>query len=321
MGRKKNYYLTLDTETCTLPFANELCKNEKQKQTVAIAKPIVYDIGWTICDRQGNIIKRASYLVQESFFSHIFETAYYKNKRPIYMDRLANGLIKTSNWNDIIDELIEDLSFVEIACAYNACFDFKKAIPFTERWIKAFYSTTYDEWLTVQKEKCERLLTDKNASKNDEYMEPFLRLREKTYPIVDLWGLACEKLVNQKKYKNFCLDNNLLTSSGLYFKSSAETTFQFLLNQPDFEEEHTALSDAEIETEILLKLLKKGKIEPSIIAFPFRELGYTYEYALASKKEHYIDTCIEAIVNYLENNNPSNMYITRLENILCRLGY
>ena len=51
MGRKKNYYLTLDTETCTLPFANELCRNEKQKQTIAIAKPIVYDIGWTIFSR------------------------------------------------------------------------------------------------------------------------------------------------------------------------------------------------------------------------------------------------------------------------------
>ena len=55
---KKKLYLVLDTETATLPFSDTLCKDEKQKQKIAIAKPLVYDIGWTITDRQGNIIKK-----------------------------------------------------------------------------------------------------------------------------------------------------------------------------------------------------------------------------------------------------------------------
>ena len=86
---KKKYYLILDTETATLPFANTLCKNEKQKQKIAIAKPLVYDIGWVILDRQGNVIKKKNYLVQETFFvPNVFNTAYYSDKRPIYIDLL-----------------------------------------------------------------------------------------------------------------------------------------------------------------------------------------------------------------------------------------
>lgn len=65
---RKKYYLTLDTETATLPFANEIAKNAKQKQKIAIAKPLVYDIGWVITDRLGNRVKRVNYLIQETFF-------------------------------------------------------------------------------------------------------------------------------------------------------------------------------------------------------------------------------------------------------------
>ena len=72
---KKKFYLTLDTETATLPFANELCKDSKQKQKIAIAKPLVYDIGWTITDRVGNIVKKENFLIQETFFvPNVFNT-------------------------------------------------------------------------------------------------------------------------------------------------------------------------------------------------------------------------------------------------------
>ena len=90
---KKKYFLTLDTETATLPFANEIAKTPKEKQNIAIAKPLVYDIGWVISDRNGNIIKKENFLVQETFFvPSVFNTAYYKDKRPIYMEMLKNGM-------------------------------------------------------------------------------------------------------------------------------------------------------------------------------------------------------------------------------------
>ena len=34
---RKNYYLTLDTETATLPFADRIAQNEKQKKKIAVS--------------------------------------------------------------------------------------------------------------------------------------------------------------------------------------------------------------------------------------------------------------------------------------------
>jgi hypothetical protein len=319
---KKKYYLTLDTETATLPFADELCKTAKEKQTIAIAKPLVYDIGWVITDRLGNIIKKENFLIQETFFvPNIFNTAYYKNKRPIYMELLQKNEIKRGDWNYVISILIKDLEQCDLVTAYNACFDFKKAIPFTERYINALYSINYNIWENKQKLQCIDILKGYDENKNPEYLEPYFELKGRRYPIADLWGISCERLINIDKYRNYCLENKLLTNSVVYFKSSAETSFQYLMNDYDFIENHTALSDAEIEAKILTKALKKGKIEPQIKAFPFRELGTTYNYVL-DKKPKYIDTVVELLKKYIEDNNgeeKATTYWKKMCNILEQL--
>lgn len=300
---KKKFYLTLDTETATLPFVNELCKNAKEKQSIAIAKPLVYDIGWTITDRQGNIVKKENFLVQETFFvPNVFNTAYYKEKRPIYMELLRKGLIKTATWNEIIETLIFDLKICDIAVAYNACFDFKKAIPFTERYIKYLYSADYNEWERQQKLSCKMIVSGQAKGNNKDYLEPWFELRGVRYPIADLWGIACERLINIDKYRNYCLENSLWSNSVMYFKSSAETAFQYLMGQYDFVEDHTALSDAEIEAQILTKALKKGKVTPELRAFPFRDLGTTKDYVM-NKKPKYTELLKEAFEAYFEENN------------------
>lgn len=317
---KKKLYMVLDTETATLPFANEICKTAKQKQKIAIAKPLVYDIGWVITDRLGNVVKKVNYLVQETFFvPNVFNTAYYKDKRPLYMNMLANGKIEGKCWNDIMAELIIDLSNIDMVTAYNATFDFKKAIPFTESYIKHLYSADYNNWEAKQKKKCDNILHGNDESHNDEYMNPYFKLRGIKYPMCDLWGLACERLINIDKYRNYCLDNRLLTNSALYFKTSAETSFQYLMKNHDFIESHTALSDAEIETQILLKALKKGAVKPMIKAFPFKELGYTYEYAQRKKK--YLNTVADMLEDYMTTIDNQSSYYARLENILYEIGY
>jgi hypothetical protein len=318
---KKKYYLVLDTETATLPFANDLCKSAKDKQKIAIAKPLVYDIGWVIIDRLGNIVKKVNYLVQETFFvPNVFNTAYYKDKRPIYMDLLANGLITAKCWNDIMNELEYDLSGCDLVTAYNACFDFKKAIPFTERYIYHLYRSDYNEWEAGQRKHCDRLV---NGAKDDsdgnpEYLTPVFKLRCKEYPMCDLWGLACERLINIDKYRNYCLEYGLLTASAIYFKTSAETSFQYLMQNYDFIEDHTALSDAIIESQILAKGLKKGAVNPMVTAFPFRELGTTYDYVL-SKKPKYKENLRDALEEYMETLNEGTAYYTRMESILAQL--
>lgn len=300
---RRKFYLTLDTETAILPFANTLAKDEEQKKKIAIAKPLVYDIGWIISNRQGEIVAKRNYLVQETFFvPSIFNTAYYRDKRPIYIDLLEKGEIEAAGWNKIIDILIQDLEVCDIAVAYNACFDFKKAIPFTERYIKHLYSADYNDWEQKQYKKCESIIKRGSEAKNPDYLNPQLKLRGREYPIADLWGIACERLINIDKYRNYCLQNNLLTASAQYFKTSAETSFQYLMNKHDFIEEHTALSDAIIEMGILTRALKKGKIEPELTAFPFRELGTTFDY-VKLKQPKYKDIVQAALKEYIDEND------------------
>jgi hypothetical protein len=318
---KKKYYLTLDTETATLGFSDSICKDEVEKQKISIMRPIVYDIGWVISDRVGNIVKKVNYLVQETFFvPTIFFTAYYKDKRPFYMEELAKGTIGVKNWDSIAEELAKDMETVDLCTAYNAAFDFKKAIPFTEEYISALYSPDYVKWEMSQRRLCEKTLSNprKYRGKEDsDFLDPVFRLRGAECPIADLWAVACDRLINIDKYRSYCLENSLLTNSKVYFKTSAETAYQYLMNQYDFVENHTALSDAEIENEILMKALKRGKVEPILKAFPFKELGSTYDFAMTKKKQ-YIPTLIDELDGYIEKLSEGG-YKSKLENVLAEL--
>lgn len=266
---KRKLYLVLDTETATYPFANKYSPSDKKK--VAIANPIIYDIGWVIMNRQGEILKETNYLITETFFNmEIFNTAYFVEKRDIYLEMLEKGTISLKNWKQIKQELEEDLQKVDISTAYNCCFDFKKAIPKTDQFIDKLYTGQYKYWMKQLEQKWD-LIINKSADqgKNEDYLTP----NYDGYPLCDLWGLSCKKLLNTNKYRKFCYDNNLYSPSKKYFSTTAETCYRYLTKNSDFKESHTALDDAKIEAFILKKILTKGKIEPSIIAFPFRIVG------------------------------------------------
>jgi hypothetical protein len=322
MGRK-NYYLVLDTETATLPWVNEYVKgDEKLRKNIAIAKPLVYDIGWSIIDTKGQVYKKANYLVQETFFvPSVFNTAYYKEKRPKYIEMLEQGAIKAKNWNDIIPELVTDAKQCKAVCAYNAAFDFKKAIPFTERYIKALYSD-FNDFEKKQRYSCQKITEEGGQKgKNPRYLNPIWEIRGESFSIVDLWDVACKRLININKYRRFCLDNEYWTASVQYFKTSAETAFQYLENQYDFEESHTALDDATIEGQILAKALKRGKVDPCIGAFPFRELGTTVNFVLEKRKAS-AQNLFDAFDKYYTEckmENYSEKYLGRISSMMTQL--
>lgn len=297
---KKLYYLVVDTETATIPFINELAKTPEEKKTIAIAKPLIYDIGWTICDRRGNIIKKAQYLIAETFsVPSIFNTAYYAEKRPIYLDMLQRGETAVQPWSAVMDEFVTDMNSVDAVGAFNAMFDFKKAIPFTELYIKQLYSPNYFKWEEEQKEICKRILMQQNKKNNTEFEPDIFRFRGKSYNLFDLWGLSVQHLLNTQKYKDKCIQHGMITQSGTYFKSSAESAYRYLCDKYDFIESHTALDDAMIETFILGKITHDHGIKNGIDFFPFQKLGYTYDY-VASKKKPKKEEC-KAIHNAMEN--------------------
>lgn len=270
---------------------------------MAIAKPLIYDAGWVIMNRQGDIIKSVNYLVQETFFvPNVFSTAYYCEKRPIYMEMYDNGELTAKSWEAIAQELEYDLQTVDISAAYNAAFDFKKAIPFTEQYIANLYSAGYNSWERKQYKICKAIVEGRSNATRDDFLEPAFEFRGNSYPIVDLWALACLKLINIDKYRDYCLRNGLLTASAQFFKTSAETAYQYLLHNYEFVEDHTALSDARIEAQILAKALKRGKVEPYMAGFPFKNLGTTLDY-VRDKRPKYAPNVLSALDEYLEQND------------------
>lgn len=272
--RRRKYYMVLDCETATLPMASDYDENAKGK--IAIAKPLIYDIGWQIVDRNGNVYKKANYLISEIFsVPSVFNTAYYKEKRPIYIDLLAKGEIELVSWQTAIADLENDLAVVESVGAYNSMFDFKKAIPFTELYIDRLYSNHYYEWLDIQQKSCNSIARGDRYNTPKEFDPENFSFRGKTYPLFDLWGMSCNHLLNNDEYRTKCAENGWTTASGKYYKTSAETTFRFIMGEDDFIESHTALDDSIIESQIFAQIFKKtkGKFEMGITYFPFRILG------------------------------------------------
>ena len=279
--KRRKYYIVLDCETATLPEAIKY--DGEERKNIAIAKPLIYDLGWQVIDAQGRIYARKNYLISEVFsVPAIFDTAYYASKRGIYLEKLAKGEITLTDWKTASAELVEDMDACVAVGAYNSMFDYKKAIPFTDLYISKLYSPDFHDWLNFQNKKLPWLATGHRNENPNGFDETIFRFRGKEYPLFDLWGLSCRHILNCDEYKNMCLDNDWQTASGKYFKTSAETAFRFFSETLDFEEAHTAIDDAEIESILFAEICKrtKKKFEMGIIYFPFRELGTVEDFIL-----------------------------------------
>lgn len=283
LDRRRRYYLILDCETATLPYASNYTKEPEKKKKIAIAKPLIYDLGWSIVDRKGNVYRRKNFLITEIFsVPSVFNTAYFSHKRPIYLEKLRKGEIVLTDWNSAIEELENDLSAVESVGAYNSMFDYKKAIPFTEEYIKNLYSPNYQKWEEFQNAVCENIVNGETYENKKDFDGENFILRGKTYPLFDIWGLACRYLLNNDEYKQMCLDNEWKTASGKYFSTTAEVAFRYLTKNMEFIESHTAIDDVDIESQIFARVVEKrlSNLEIGLIYFPFRELGSVTQFEI-----------------------------------------
>lgn len=286
-GKKPSLYMVLDCETATLPFVKEMELSEVQRKSVAIARPLVYDLAWQVIDKKGNVYSRHSFLIQETFFvPAVFNTAYYRDKRPQYIQALQEGRIIAKTWNEAIAIFEENLSRVKAVTAYNAMFDFKKALGFTDEYIyNLYYNPDYAAWEMKQKRICKSIAEKVKYKNPNEFDSVNFNFRGKDYPMIDIWGEVCIKMLNKERYRKECLKNNWLTASGLFFKTSAEKAFAYLMDDTDFIEAHTALEDTLIESDLLVKFFKKYKAKIGLTYFPFREVGNVYNYLYDSAKE------------------------------------
>lgn len=190
-------------------------------ETTSLDLPYCYNIGYVIIDSDNwEVLARRSYIVEQVWHNlPLFSSAYYANKRPIYVASMKARKTIMDKYGYICQKMIRDFrNFeVELAFAYNSAFD-EKVFNFNCDWYKC--------------------------------NNPFDNI-----PVKDIRGFVHNFIVD-KKYKKYCDEHMLYTDSGNY-STTAEAVFRYLFDD-DFNEEHTALADSEIEASILHTCVLNG---------------------------------------------------------------
>ena len=186
----------------------------------------IYDFGMVIMTQQGEIVAEYESLVKEVFIPKHMATAYYSKKIECYYSMLMDSM-RIRPWDTIRDDVnaLFKKHDVEIVSAYNLGFD--------TRAIKA---------------------TQKKYSKHDTFLE-------ETKDTLDLWLWSCQSLLSKNKYHKYATANGMTTKAG-NVKTSAEVSYSYLHNLPNFVESHTALDDCYIEADIAKTLLKRRVKKP-----------------------------------------------------------
>lgn len=217
MDKRRKYFLVVDVETAN-----------------STEQALTYDIGFSVCDKQGKVYESRSYAISDIFFdekkifnnSELMNTAYYAEKLPQYYEGMRSGAWKVSPLLLVrkeIHELMKEYN-ITVVCAYNCNFD-KTALNTTLRYV----TKSSLRW--------------------------FFPYNTEFYCI---WNMACQTICKQKGYQRFCLKNNLYSASN-NVKTSAETVWAYLTQQPQFQEKHTGLEDVKIEVEIMAHCFRQHK--------------------------------------------------------------
>lgn len=221
IDKRKTYIIVLDTETCPL---------DRDFDGVSPWNMFVYDIGWAVVDKKGNVYETKSYVNRDIFFEEklLMDSSYYADKLPQYYDDIRSGKRKVATWFRIKKDLADTMKRynTNIVCAHNARFD-DGATKNTERW------------LTKSKYR---------------YFLPY------GTEIWDTMKMANDVVAKTPTYRQFCFDNGFVTSHKTPRPQvKAETLYRYITQDLDFEESHTGLEDVLIEKEILAYCFRKHK--------------------------------------------------------------
>ena len=192
-------------------------------ETISLNKPFCYNIGYVIFDTDSHeVITSKDYVVEQIWKNkELFSTAYYADKRPLYVSAMkGKKAIKKRYWM-IMDSLKKDIQKYKVVAAYA-------------------YNSPFD--INVFKFNCE-------------WFKTFNPLED--IPVFDIRGYVMNKIAFTNEYKAFCENNNYFTEANNY-STTAENIYRFITKNTNFIESHTALSDSEIELQILIHCLALG---------------------------------------------------------------
>lgn len=217
MDKRRKYFLVVDVETAN-----------------STEQALTYDIGFSVCDKQGRVYESRSYAISDIFFDEkkifnnreLMDSAYYKEKLPQYFDGMRSGAWKVAPLLAVrkeIHQLMREYN-INVVCAYNCYFD-KNALNITLRYI----TKSSLRW--------------------------FFPYDTEFYCI---WNMACQTICKQKGFLRFCLENGLYSKSG-NCKTSAEVVYAYMTQNANFEEQHTGLEDVKIEVQIMARCFRQHK--------------------------------------------------------------
>lgn len=191
-------------------------------ETTSLEKPYCYNVGYLILDTESRacLVKREFVIEQIWHNLPLFNTAYYANKRSIYVGALRARTIRMEKFGYVTQQMLRDFRNYEVerAFAYNSAFD-EKVFNFNCDWFKV--------------------------------INPF-----ETVPISDIRGFVHHFMIDDT-FRAWCEENNAFTESG-HYSTTAEALTRYIRSDTSFTEDHTALSDSEIEAEILFTCLDRG---------------------------------------------------------------
>ena len=187
---------------------------------------MVYDLGVAILNTStGEIVDTMNAVVSETFGDvAAMRTAYYASKIPQYLAAIDAGELEVLAFSDCFKRFGELLAAhgVRSVWAYNMAFDFKALNRTIGELSNGFVGCFFPDDV-----KC-----------------------------YDLMSSAINLVGNTRRYQSWALEHGYVTPTGRA-KATAEIMFRFVTDDNTFIEDHTALSDAMVEADILAHLVAK----------------------------------------------------------------
>ena len=188
--------------------------------------PIMYDFGFAIIDKNGNIYRKGSFVVADVFLDkELMESAFFAEKIPMYWEQIKRGereLKRLANIRKIVLNTMKEFN-IKIVMAHNTRFDYRS-------------TATTQRYMTNSKYR---------------YFFPY------GTEFWDTLKMAREIFSVDENYCAFCTENNFLTKNGKN-KYTAEILYRYLTDDISFEESHTGLEDVLIEKEIFVHCIQKN---------------------------------------------------------------
>ena len=191
---------------------------------------LVYDLGWAVVDKYGEVYKEQSFVIFETFvgMKDVMQSAYYAEKIPQYWEDIKSGKRKLVTFQTARKALLSDMKEFKtnIVFAHNASFDLR-ALNTTYRYITKSKYRYFFRWGTE---------------------------------IWDTLKMSQDTICKQKSYIEYCKRNGYMTKHKTPRpRATAEILYRYLTGNENFDESHTGLEDVLIEKEILKHCFRQHK--------------------------------------------------------------